>query len=109
MAAHSAKRSTRRLNPANSAPTRVAAGVITGAVVVGGAGTALAAQKDIVVDVNGEATNVKTFAGDVEGALQAAGVSFGAQDLVYPALTDKVVNGDTVTCLLYTSPSPRDS
>ncbi|AQQ14762.1 Resuscitation-promoting factor Rpf2 precursor [Corynebacterium glaucum] len=97
MAAHSAKRSTRRLNPANSAPTRVAAGVITGAVVVGGAGTALAAQKDIVVDVNGEATNVKTFAGDVEGTLQAAGVSFGAQDLVYPALTDKVVNGDTVT------------
>ena len=97
MSAHSAKRSTQRLNPANSAPKRVAAGVLAGAVVVGGTGTALAAQKDIVVDVNGEATNLKTFAGDVEGALQAAGVSYGAQDLVYPALTDKVVNGDTVT------------
>lgn len=88
------------LNPpreTSSTPKRVVAGAVAGAVIVGGAGTAFAAQKDITVDVNGEATNVRTFAGDVEGVLQAAGVTVGAQDLVYPAPGERVSRGDTVT------------
>ncbi|MEH0146932.1 transglycosylase family protein [Corynebacterium sp. Q4381] len=88
------------LNPPHetaSTPKRVIAGAVAGAVIVGGAGTALAAQKDITLDVNGEATNVRTFAGDVSGVLQAAGVTVGAQDLVYPAPGERVSRGDTVT------------
>ena len=88
------------LNPPHettSTPKRVIAGAVAGAVIVGGAGTALAAQKDITLDVNGEATNVRTFAGNVDGVLQAAGVTVGAQDLVYPAPGERVSRGDTVT------------
>ena len=90
--------SAKRLNPSGPSTTsRVAAGVVAGAVIVGGAGTALAAQKNVTIDVNGEATQIKTFSGNVEGALQAAGVQVGAQDLVYPAPGDALANGDTVT------------
>ncbi|QYH20040.1 transglycosylase family protein [Corynebacterium aquatimens] len=88
----------KRLNPSGPSTTsRVAAGVVAGAVIVGGAGTALAAQKNVTIDANGEATQIKTFSGNVEGALQAAGVQVGAQDLVYPAPGDALANGDTVT------------
>ncbi|MCP1387671.1 transglycosylase family protein [Corynebacterium sp. TA-R-1] len=91
-------RQIKRINPSTtSMPKRVAAGVVAGAVIVGGAGTALAAQKNVTIDVNGEATHIKTFSGNVEGALQAAGVQVGAQDLVYPAPADALANGDTVT------------
>ena len=64
---------------------------------VGGAATAVAAQKSVTVDVNGQATNVRTYAGNVGGALEAAGVDLGTQDLVYPAPGDKLSSGDTVT------------
>ena len=68
-----------------------------GAVAIGGAATAVAAQKNVTVDVNGESMEVSTFAGSVNGALKAAGVEVGEQDLVYPAPSDSLSNGDTVT------------
>lgn len=96
-----AKRSHTRLNPKHSAgkraATRVATGALAGAVIAGGAGTAMAAQKDVTIDVNGQATELKTFSGNVEGALAAAGVQVGDQDLVYPAPSEKLVSGATVT------------
>lgn len=96
-----AKRSNTRLNPKHSAGkravTRVATGALAGAVIAGGAGTAMAAQKDVTIDVNGQATELKTFSGNVEGALAAAGVQVGEQDLVYPAPSDKLVSGAVVT------------
>lgn len=88
MPKHAAKR---------TAVKRVASGALAGAVLAGGAGTAMAAQKDVTIDVNGQATNLKTFSGNVEGALQAAGVQIGEQDLVYPAPSEKLVTGSTVT------------
>lgn len=95
------KRSNTRLNPKHSAGkravTRVATGALAGAVIAGGAGTAMAAQKDVTIDVNGQATELKTFSGNVEGALAAAGVQVGEQDLVYPAPSDKLVSGAVVT------------
>lgn len=88
------------LNPTterHSAGRRVLTGALAGAVIVGGAGTALAAQKDITVDVNGETQKVRTFAADVDGVLQAAGVEVGAEDLVYPAQGEKIARGETIT------------
>lgn len=76
---------------------RVVASTVAGAAIVGSATAAVAAQKDITVDVNGEATTVSTFSGDVDKALQAAGVEVTDADLVYPAPGQKLANGDTVT------------
>ncbi|QPK83842.1 transglycosylase family protein [Corynebacterium qintianiae] len=87
----------KRINSTTSATRRVLAGSVAGAVIVGGAATAVAAQKNVTVDVNGEATSVRTYSGDVEGVLQAAGVQVGTADLVYPAPSDALKSGDTVT------------
>ncbi|AIJ33122.1 resuscitation-promoting factor RpfB [Corynebacterium imitans] len=76
---------------------RVVASTVAGAAIVGSATAAVAAQKDITVDVNGEAKTVSTFSGDVDKALQAAGVEVTDADLVYPAPGQKLANGDTLT------------
>ena len=90
-------RQTKRITPKKTATKRAVAGGVAGAVLVGGAGTALATQKQITVDVNGEQTNVRTYASDVAGALQAADVEVAPADLVYPAPGEKLDSGDTVT------------
>lgn len=90
-------RQTKRITPKKTATKRAVAGSVAGAVLVGGAGTALATQKQITVDVNGEQTNVRTYASDVAGALQAADVEVAPADLVYPAPGEKIGSGDTVT------------
>lgn len=90
-------RQIKRINPKNSAAKRVAVGTVAGAVMVGGAGTAVASQKQVTVDVNGEETNVRTFASDVAGALESAGVQVADGDLVYPAPGEKIGRGETVT------------
>lgn len=76
---------------------RVVASTVAGAAIVGSATAAVAAQKDITVDVNGEAKTVSTFSGDVDKALQAAGVEVTDADLVYPAPGQKLASGDTLT------------
>lgn len=90
-------RQIKRINPKSTATKRAVAGTVAGAVLVGGAGTALATQKQVTVDVNGEETNVRTYASDVAGALSSAGVDVAPEDLVYPAPGEKLSSGDTVT------------
>ena len=90
-------RQIKRINPKSTATKRALAGTVAGAVLVGGAGTALATQKQVTVDVNGEETNVRTYAADVAGALSSAGVDVAPEDLVYPAPGEKLSSGDTVT------------
>ena len=90
-------RQIKRINPKSTATKRAVAGTVAGAVLVGGAGTALATQKQVTVDVNGEETNVRTYAADVAGALNSAGVEVATADLVYPAPGEKLSSGDTVT------------
>ena len=90
-------RQIKRINPKSTAAKRAVAGTVAGAVLVGGAGTALATQKQVTVDVNGEETNVRTYAADVAGALSSAGVEVAPEDLVYPAPGEKLSSGDTVT------------
>ncbi|EFK54431.1 transglycosylase family protein [Corynebacterium genitalium ATCC 33030] len=86
----------RRINKNSTTRAVIASGAI-GAVVIGGATTAAAAQKTITVDLNGEETELNTFAGSVDGALEAAGVDVGDKDLVHPAPGESLSNGDTVT------------
>ena len=90
-------RQIKRINPKSTATKRAVAGTVAGAVLVGGAGAALATQKQVTVDVNGEETNVRTYASDVAGALNSAGVEVAPEDLVYPAPGEKLSSGDTVT------------
>ena len=90
-------RQIKRINPKSTATKRAVAGTVAGAVLVGGAGTALATQKQVTVDVNGEETNLRTYAADVAGALNSAGVEVAPEDLVYPAPGEKLSSGDTVT------------
>ena len=58
---------------------------------------AVSTQKDITLDVNGETTQLATFAGDVNAALEAAGVNVEGEDVVYPALSEQVADGDSIT------------
>lgn len=86
----------RRINK-TSTTRAVIASTAVGALAIGGATTAVAAQKSVTVDVNGESIELTTSAGDVSGALEAAGVEVGEKDLVYPAPSDALQSGDTVT------------
>lgn len=86
----------KRLNGSHSVPLRLATGGVLGTLVVGGV-VAAGAQKDITVDLNGEKMELATFSGDVEGALEAAGVEVGQDDVVYPAPSEKLNNGENIT------------
>ncbi|HAT1211531.1 transglycosylase family protein [Corynebacterium striatum] len=86
----------KRINSSRSLPLRLATGGVLGTLAVGGV-VAVSAQKDITLDVNGDKIELATFAGNVDEALQAAGVNIGGEDLVYPAPSEKVADGDNIT------------
>lgn len=86
----------KRINNSRSLPLRVATGGVLGTLAVGGV-VAVGAQKDLTVDVNGDKVELATFSKDVDGVLEAAGVEVGADDLVYPAPSEEVSNGDSIT------------
>lgn len=86
----------KRLNDTHSVPLRLAAGGVLGALAVGGV-VAATSQKNLTVDYNGEEMQLATFSSDVQGALDAADVEVSAKDLVYPASSEEVSSGDTIT------------
>lgn len=93
---HSGK-AMRRINPRNISPgKRVAAG---GALaVVAASGLAVAqANKDVTVELNGEQTKLTTFSRTVSGALDSAGIEVADTDLVYPAPSEDLNDGDVIT------------
>ena len=63
---------------------------------VAGSATAVAADKTVVVTVDGHDRVVHTFAGDVAGALASAGVAVAPQDRVEPAPGTELADGDHV-------------
>ena len=65
-------------------------------ILVAGSATAVAADKTVVVTVDGQDRIVHTFAGDVAGALASAGVAAMPQDRVEPALGTELADGDRV-------------
>lgn len=86
----------KRINNSRSLPLRLATGGVLSTLAVGGV-VAVAAQKEVVVDVNGDKVELATFAKDVDGALQAAGVEVGEQDVVFPAPSESVADGDEIS------------
>ena len=91
-----AKKSIKRINNSSSLPLRLATGGVLGTLAIGGV-VAAGTQKDVTVDVNGETIELATFSGDVSGALQAAGVQVGAEDLVSPAPSEDLFDGQTIS------------
>ena len=86
----------KRINNTRSLPLRLATGGMLGTLAVGGV-VAVNSQKDVVVDVNGDVVELATFSTDVEGALQAAGIDYEGEDLIYPAPSESLGNGDSIT------------
>lgn len=70
--------------------------VTTAAVLAGGAVAYSATHKSVTLDVDGEITQVSTFAGSVEGVLKEADVTVGPRDLVAPAADAPLRSGDEV-------------
>ncbi|MBC8091160.1 MAG: DUF348 domain-containing protein, partial [Pseudonocardia sp.] len=64
---------------------------------VGGGASALAMDKTVVLSVDGQERTIHTFAGDVAGALAAAGMTPAPQDRVAPALPTELADGDYIT------------
>jgi len=88
-----------RTHSGPSATRRLATGVTLGGLLAGGiaAAGATTVQKDVALDVNGELTELSTMSRDVAGALDAAGVEVDDQDLVYPAPSESLRSGGTIT------------
>ena len=86
----------KRINNTRSLPLRLATGGMLGTLAVGGV-VAVNAQKDVTVDLNGERIELATFSSDIEGALQAAGVEYADDDLIYPAPSESLASGDSIT------------
>jgi uncharacterized protein YabE (DUF348 family) len=76
-------------------PVLVGAAALVVALVAGG-GIALAAHKDVTVTVDGQAQEVGTFSGSVEGAIDAAGITVGEHDTVAPALDTAISDGSQI-------------
>ncbi|RNE48581.1 resuscitation-promoting factor [Corynebacterium alimapuense] len=86
----------KRINSTSATPKRLVAGGVVGTLIIGGV-VAVGVQKDVIVDVNGELIELATYSGDVNGALEAAGVDIDEQDLVYPAPSESLDDDATIT------------
>jgi uncharacterized protein YabE (DUF348 family) len=82
------------------APARRRAGIVAliATVVVVGGGTVAygAANKTVSVDVDGTVTLVNTYAGSVEGVLEARGISVGTRDTVAPQTSTSLRDGSEI-------------
>lgn len=85
-----------RVNSSRSIPLRLATGGVLASLAVGGVAVTQV-KKDITVDVNGEQLSLATMSDTVEEALSKASVTVGDKDIVYPGLTEKISNQDTIT------------
>ncbi|AIG63875.1 Resuscitation-promoting factor Rpf2 [Corynebacterium atypicum] len=85
-----------RINSSQSIPLRVATGGVVASLALGGVAVA-AAQKNVTIDFNGEAVELTSMSSDVAGALKQADITVGDADLVYPAPSQKLTSGETIT------------
>jgi uncharacterized protein YabE (DUF348 family) len=70
------------------------AGLTAAALAVSGGAVAYGnARKSVTLDVDGKVTTVSTFAGSVEGVLEAEGVRVGERDVVAPAADAALTEG----------------
>ncbi|WP_425956158.1 G5 domain-containing protein [Xylanimonas sp. McL0601] len=73
------------------------AGLVAASLAVSGGAVAYAgAHKNVTLDVDGHTTTISTFAGSVQGLLDARGVRLGEHDLVSPATDQPLTDGADV-------------
>lgn len=72
-------------------------GALSAALLVGGGTAATALHKDVTLQVDGQSRPAGGFALTVADVLANNDITVGERDLVYPALTDPVTDGQTVT------------
>ncbi len=80
-----------------SKSTAVVAGVLSLALLTGGATAATALHKDVTLEVDGQTLPAGGFALTVADVLANNDITLGDRDLVYPAPSDPVKDGDTIT------------
>lgn len=74
----------------------VVAGLVAVTVLAGGSVAYAQAHKSVTLDVDGEVTELSTFAGSVDALLEDAGVEVGARDDVAPAPDASLADGTEV-------------
>ena len=82
-----------RISRAGLLRSVVAAVLLT---LLAGAGTAIAMDKSVTVQVDGQSTSVSTMSATVDGALHAAGVQVGEHDTLAPSAATPIAAGDTI-------------
>jgi uncharacterized protein YabE (DUF348 family) len=80
-----------------SKSTALVAGALGIALLAGGTTAATALHKDLTLEVDGKALPAGGFALTVADVLANHDITLGERDLVYPALTDPVADGQTIT------------
>ena len=84
-----------RINQTRSPLLYAVVAALLATLVIGGV-MAIARQKSVTVDVDGERISLTTMTTDVEGAIKAAGYSVKERDVVAPALDANISDGDTI-------------
>ncbi len=77
--------------------TILAASALSVALLAGGTTAATALHKDVTLSVDGQNVAASGFALTVSDVLANGGITLGERDLVYPALSDSVADGQTIT------------
>ncbi|WP_245993185.1 G5 domain-containing protein [Xylanimonas allomyrinae] len=86
-----------RRRSARSRRLPLVAGLVTASLAVSGGAVAYAdAHKNVTLDVDGHLTTISTFAGSVQGLLDARGVRVNERDLVSPAADQPLTDGADV-------------
>ena len=84
------------INHSSSKPVRVATGGMLATLVVGGA-VVVDAQKDLILNVNGETSHVSAMSGDVKSILASHDVDLKDGDFVSPAPNSSVKDKQEIT------------
>jgi len=82
-----------RISRAGLLRSVVAAVLLT---LLAGAGTAIAMDKSVTVQVDGQSTSLSTMSATVDGALHAAGLQVGEHDTLAPSVVTSISAGDTI-------------
>jgi resuscitation-promoting factor RpfB len=72
------------------------AAAVAAVLAAAGGGTALAMEKTVRLDANGEQSEVRTFGDSVQDVLDSAGIELGQHDVVAPSPDTRVSAGDHV-------------
>nr|WP_234003862.1 resuscitation-promoting factor [Nocardiopsis sp. SBT366] len=77
-------------------PLPVMAAAVAAVLAAAGGGTALAMEKTVRLDANGEQSEVRTFGDSVQDVLDSAGIELGEHDVVAPSPDTTLSAGDHV-------------